>query len=100
MINYSKIRQINITTLNEYISANLISKDIKINRQTDLNFSIKRNQPITITSNEQKVLVGQDEALKKEILEFLKLCNNIKVKVPDLKESLYVLKICKKIFLR
>ena len=96
-ITQKKIRQINITTLNEYISANLISKDIKINRQTDLNFSIKRNQPITITSNEQKVLVGQDEALKKEILEFLKLCNNIKVKVPDLKESLYVLKICKKI---
>lgn len=96
-ITQKKIRQINITTLKEYISANLISKEIKINQQTNLNFSMRRNQPITITSNEQKVLVDQNEALKKELLEFLKLCKNIKVKVPDLRESLYVLNVCRKI---
>ena len=96
-ITQKKIRQINITTLKEYISANLISKEIRINQQTNLNFSMKRNQPITITSNEQKVLVDQNEALKKELLEFLKLCRNTKVKVPNLKESLYVLNICRKI---
>ena len=76
---------------------NLISKDIKINRQISLNFSVKRNKPITISSNEQQVLVGQEEALKKEILEFIKLCKNQKVKVPNLDESFYVLNICKKI---
>ena len=92
-----KIRYINITTLKEYISSNLISKEIKINQQTNLNFSMKRNQPITITSNEQKVLVDQNEALKKEIFEFYKLCKNNRVKVPNLNESLYILEICKKI---
>ena len=96
-ITQKKIRQINITTLKEYISANLISKEIKINQQTNLNFSTKRNQPMTITSNEQKVLVDQNEPLKKELLEFLKLCKNTKLKVPDLNESLYILNICKKI---
>ena len=96
-ITQKKIRQINITTLKEYISANLISKEIKINQQTNLNFSMKRNRPVTITSNEQKVLVDQNEALKKELLEFLKLCRNKKVKVPNLIESLYILRICKKI---
>ena len=45
-----KIRHINITTLKEYISSNLVSK--KLNQPTNcLNFSMKRNQPITITSN-------------------------------------------------
>ncbi len=96
-ITQKKIRHINITTLKEYISSNLISKEIKINKQTNLNFSMKRNQPITITSNEQKVLVDQNEALKKEILEFYKLCKNKRVKVPNLKESVYILDICKKI---
>ena len=83
--------------LKEYISSNLISKEIKINQQTNLNFSMKRNQPITITSNEQKVLVDQNEALKKEIFEFYKLCKNNRVKVPNLNESVYILEICKKI---
>ena len=96
-ITQKKIRHINITTLKEYVSSNLISKEIKINQQTNLNFSMKRNQPITITSNEQKVLVDQNEALKKEILEFLKLCVGENVKVPNLKESVYILGICKKI---
>ena len=58
---------------------------------------MKRNQPITITSNEQKVLVDQNEALKKEILEFLKLCKNKNVKVPNFDESVYILDVCKKI---
>ena len=58
---------------------------------------MKRNQPITITSNEQKVLVDQNEALKKEIFEFYKLCKNNRVKVPNLNESVYILEICKKI---
>ncbi len=96
-ITQKKIRHINITTLKEFISSNLISKEIKINKQTNLNFSMKRNQPITITSNEQKVLVDQNEALKKEILEFLKLCKNKNVKVPNFDESVYILNICKKI---
>lgn len=96
-ITQKKIRHINITTLKEYISSNLISKEIKINKQTNLNFSMKRSQPITITSNEQKVLVDQNEALKKEILEFLKLCKNKNVKVPNFNESVYILNICKKI---
>lgn len=96
-ITQKKIRHINITTLKEYISSNLISKEIKINKQTNLNFSMKKNRPITITSNEQKVLVDQNEALKKEILEFLKLCKNKNVNVPDFKESVYILNICKKI---
>ena len=71
-ITQKKIRQINITTLKEYISANLITKDITINRQTNLNFSKLKNKPIVISSSEQKVLVGQEESLKKEILEFIK----------------------------
>lgn len=96
-ITQKKIRQINITTLKEYISSNLISREIKINKQTNLNFSMKRNQPITITSNEQRVLVDQSEALKKEILEFLKLCKNKNIKVPNFDESVYVLKICERI---
>ena len=44
-ITQKKIRSINITTLKEYISSNLISKDIKINRQTNLNFSTKKKSP-------------------------------------------------------
>lgn len=96
-ITQKKIRSINITTLKEYISSNLISKDIKINRQTNLNFSTKKNHPVTITSNEQRVLVDQSEALKKEILEFAKLCKNKTIKIPNLKESVYILSICEKI---
>ena len=41
---------------------------------------MKRNQPITITSNEQKDFVDQNEALKKEIFEFYKYVKTIELK--------------------
>lgn len=96
-VTQKKIRQINLTTLNEYVSANLISKDITINKQTNLNISNIKNKPIVVSSTEEKVLVSQHEALKQEIIEFLKFCKNNSIKVPDFNESLYNLKICKKI---
>jgi predicted dehydrogenase len=96
-ITQKKIRQINLTTLKEYVSANLILKDITINKQTNLNISNIKNKPIVVSSTEEKVLVSQYEALKQELIEFLKFCKNNKVKVPDFNESLYNLKICKKI---
>lgn len=96
-ITQKKIRQINLTTTKEYISANLISKDITINKQTNLNISTNKNKPIVVNSSEEKVLVIQQEALKKELLQFLNFCKNNKNKVPNFNESLYILKICKKI---
>ena len=56
-ITQKKIRHINITTLNEYISSNLISKEIKINKQTNLNFSMKRNNQLPLHQMSKKYLL-------------------------------------------
>jgi predicted dehydrogenase len=96
-ITQKKIRQVNITTLKEFVSANLISKDIVINKQTNLDISDIKNKPIIVSSSEEKILVKQQESLKKELKQFLKLCKNKNTKVPNIFESLYVLKICKRI---
>lgn len=96
-ITQKKIRKINLTTLKSFVSANLLTKDIIINTQTNLKQKNKKYNPIVISSKEEKILVTPEEPLKNEILQFIRFCKSKKIKIPNFNESHYNLKICKKI---
>lgn len=92
-ITQKKIRQIHITTPKAYIDANLLSKEVTINMQSNL---VNKNSNLTINSREEKVFINQKEALKSELEAFIK--KKIKYKlIPNIDQSIYVLKIAEKI---
>lgn len=96
-ITQKKIRKINLTTIKSFISADLITKDITINTQTNLSQKNKKHNPIFISSKEEKILINQEEPLKNQILQFIYFCKNKQINIPNFSESYYNLKICKKI---
>ena len=81
-ITQKKVRNISFTSSEAFIDSNLLTKEILINTQTNLNTG-KNNQKtqnkLIINSKQEKVLVSQNEALKAE-LEFL-LTKKIKILV-------------------
>ena len=98
-ITQKKVRNISFTSAEAFIDSNLLTKEILINTQTNLNTG-KNNQKIQnkliINSKQEKVLVSQNEALKAE-LEFFINKKNKNLGYPNLNESIYNLKIAKKI---
>lgn len=92
-ITNKKIRLLNLTTKNSYVVANLLTKEITLNRQTNL----KYQNPLTISAHEEKVLVTPVESLQKELFDFVNLCLNKKISVPNINESIENIKICEKI---
>lgn len=98
-ITEKKVRNISFTSMEGFIDTNLLTREILINTQTNLNTG-KSNQKtqnkLIINSKQEKVLVSQNEALKAE-LEFFINKKKKNLGYPNLDESIYNLKIANKI---
>ena len=87
-ITEKKIRQINATCEEMYIDANLLSKEVLVNKQTIQQYY----ENISITSKTETILVKSQENLLTELLDFINLCKGTKVHVPNGKDALLAIK--------
>lgn len=69
-----RIRQISITTDNEYIDCNLLSKEVFVNKQS----VEQRFGNVSISSNTETIEVRAQESLLLELIDFILICKNQK----------------------
>lgn len=89
-ITEQKIREINITTNKSFYKADLLSKEIVISSQTQLNYN--NDNHIRQKNIIEKILIQQNNALKDEILHFIDVLKNNTTLLIDLKQGYHVLK--------
>jgi len=92
-ITEKKIRQINVTCEDMYIDCNLMSKQVLVNKQTTQQYL----NNVSISSKEETILVGLQEGLLLELIDFFKLCNNESIIVPDASDALKAIEVACKI---
>jgi predicted dehydrogenase len=91
-----KIRQIQATCIDMFVECNLLSKEIVINRQSELHGG--GQLPYTITATQEKIFVPPEEALLAQLRTFMDLCHNQNQSLaPGILESTNVMRICSQI---
>ena len=88
-----KIRQIYATCEDMYIDANLLSKEVLVNKQTVQQYL----DNISITSKTESIFVSSQENLLSELLDFMKLCEGEQIIVPNPKDALNAIKAAEEI---
>lgn len=91
-ITEKRIRQISITTDNEYIDCNLLSKELFVNKQS----VEQRFGNVSISSNTETIEVRGQESLLLELIDFTALCKGIKNqkhKLPNQYDGMLAMKI-------
>lgn len=73
-ITEKRIRQIIVTTNNEYIDCNLSSKEVFVNKQS----VEQRLDNVSISANMETIEVVGQESLLTELIDFINLCRNNK----------------------
>jgi len=99
-ITQKKIRNINLTTTDSYVSADLLTKEVTINTQTTLDnktITSQNYKNLTLNLKQERVIVNQKEALRNELETFINFCKKSNLKIPNIQESLYCLSIAEKI---
>ena len=71
-ITEKRIRQISVTTENEYIDCNLSGKEVFINKQS----VEQRMDNVSISSNTETIEVVGKESLLVELMDFINMCKN------------------------
>ncbi len=78
-ITEKRIRQISATCDDMYIDANLLSKEVHVNKQTTVQYL----DNVTISSKEETIDVRPQEALLLELIDFIELCQGKPVNSPN-----------------
>lgn len=81
-ITHKKIRDIAISCKNKFIHADLLKREIRINKETKLFSEI--DKPYRLSSNEENIEITPREALQEQLIKFITLCKNPNQKVPNL----------------
>ena len=71
-ITEKRIRQISITTHNEYIDCNLLRKEVFVDKQS----VEQRLDNVSISANTETIEVRGQESLLSELIDFVKMCKN------------------------
>ena len=88
-----KMRSIQITTSDSFIDAELLRKELQVHRQSAI--TKNENDSYIVSSLEQQIEVGPQEALLAELLAFLNVCSgDYSEQVPDLYAGVESLRIC------
>lgn len=99
-VTHKKIRDISISCKNKFIHADLLKREIKINKETKLFAAL--DKPYRLSSNEENIEITPREALQEQLIKFISFCKNPKEKVPnilDAKNSLILADKIKKMFI-
>ena len=72
-ITEKRLRQISITTHNEYIDCNLLRKEVFVDKQS----VEQRLDNVSISANTETIEVRGQESLLSELIDFVKMCKNI-----------------------
>ena len=94
-VTHKKIRDIAISCKNKFIHADLLKREIKINKETKLVAAV--DKPYRLSSNEENIEITPREALQEQLIKFISLCKNPKEKVPDLNDAKNALLLADKI---
>ena len=90
-----KIRSIQVTTEDSFINAELMKKELQVNRQS---FISKDNDSYIVSSIEEQIEVNKEEALLSELKTFFSVISGEKnVDYPGINSSLESLKFCESI---
>lgn len=100
-ITEKRIRQISITTENEYIDCNLSGKEIFINKQS----VEQRMDNVSISSNTETIEVVGQESLLIELMDFIKTCksnsdyfkNNTNLTPPNQHDGMKAMEVAHKV---
>ena len=88
-----KMRSIQVTTENSYIDAELMSKELRVHKQSAL--TIDTDDSYIVSSLEQQIEVMPQEALLVELQAFFSRCNGEQFEVlPDVDAGVESLRIC------
>ena len=88
-----KMRSIQVTTSDSFIDAELLRKELQVHRQSSI--SKNENDSYIVSSLEQQIEVGPQEALLAEVQAFLNVCSgDNSEQVPDLYAGVESLRIC------
>ncbi|RDU59522.1 Gfo/Idh/MocA family protein [Helicobacter marmotae] len=72
-ITEKRLRQISITTHNEYIDCNLLRKEVFVDKQS----VEQRLDNVSISANTETIEVRGQESLLSELIDFVNMCKNI-----------------------
>ena len=87
-----KIRSIQVTTTNAYVDAELVSKELIVNKQSTI--TQEQGKPYVVSSLEQKVEVKPQEALLVQHQAFIAACNGtISQSLPTVESGVESLRI-------
>lgn len=91
-----KIRQITGTCVDMYVDCDLLSKEILIHRQSQVNES--GSLPYTISAIQETVAIAPQEALLSELQSFMAMCRDpATARVPGIEASVAAMEICAQI---
>lgn len=91
-----KIRQITGTCVDMFVDCDLLSKEILIHRQSEMNES--GSLPYTISAIQETVAIAPQEALLSELQSFMTMCRApAAARVPGIEASVAAMEICAQI---
>lgn len=92
-ITEKRIRQLSATCDDMYIDCNLLSKEVFVNKQTIEQYL----DNVSISSKSETIDVRPQEGLLLELIDFIRICNGEKIKVPNEYDGLLAMEVANEI---